>query len=361
MVRLWIVKMAHDGGLIKGKIEQKKILTKEKIDEKDFPNTLEYYSSKRGHLADYCIKDKKAVTLGWTLKPSDSWKKSNETIDKDTYNSFVDTYKKFEDGWDAKKLQSTLNKFQSIEKDGLCWVRDDSDTYYIGKVEGAWEYYNTPDDWAWDIAQGYRCKFKKVGDATMAPGEVVKTLITRGDTVKEVTDNDLIELSIWLFDNGGKIAINNAVNDFDLKRYKPDDILNNITEYEYEDLVGFYLQSKGYFIMPSTRYQSTKDYEFVAFGNGEKAVVQVKYTEGKTDLRNYEELSKTYRMSDHDNVKPLIAINGRGFYKSAVPKNPEYGKRSAVERMFSRLKEVFEVSKTGLSVLRKYPYISIRV
>ena len=44
-------------------------------------------------------------------------------------------------------------------------------------------------------------------------------------------------------------------------------------------------------------------------------------------------------------IKPVIAINGRGYYKSTIPKDPEYGKRWAIERIFSRLKEVFGLSK----------------
>jgi hypothetical protein len=52
-----------------------------------------------------------------------------------------------------------------------------------------------------------------------------------------------------------------------------------------------------------------------------------------------------YQELHYDNVKPVIAMNGRGFYKSSVPKDPEYGKRWAVERVFSRLKEVFGLSK----------------
>lgn len=52
-----------------------------------------------------------------------------------------------------------------------------------------------------------------------------------------------------------------------------------------------------------------------------------------------------YQELHYDNVKPLIAINGRGFYKSKIPRDPEYGKRWSVERIFSRLKEVFGLSK----------------
>ncbi len=48
-----------------------------------------------------------------------------------------------------------------------------------------------------------------------------------------------------------------------------------------------------------------------------------------------------YQELHYDNVKAVIAVNGRGFYKSKIPKDPEYGKRWSVERIFSRLKEVF--------------------
>lgn len=40
-------------------------------------------------------------------------------------------------------------------------------------------------------------------------------------------------------------------------------------------------------------------------------------------------------------IKPVIAFNGRRKFKSTVPKDKDYGKRRAVERFFSRLKEKF--------------------
>ncbi|OJI07274.1 MAG: hypothetical protein BK997_03380 [Candidatus Micrarchaeum sp. ARMAN-1] len=55
----------------------------------------------------------------------------------------------------------------------------------------------------------------------------------------------------------------------------------------------------------------------------------------------------------YDSAKPVIAINGRGFYKSSIPKDPEYGKRWAVERVFSRLKEVFGLSKNRFIGMKK--------
>jgi len=55
-----------------------------------------------------------------------------------------------------------------------------------------------------------------------------------------------------------------------------------------------------------------------------------------------------YQELQYDNVKPIIAINGKGFYKSSTSKDPEYGKKWAIERVFSRLKEVFGLSKDRL-------------
>lgn len=60
-----------------------------------------------------------------------------------------------------------------------------------------------------------------------------------------------------------------------------------------------------------------------------------------------------YQELHYDGIKPAIAINGRGFYKSRIPKDPEYGKRWAVERIFSRLKEVFGLSKNRFVGIRR--------
>jgi len=47
----------------------------------------------------------------------------------------------------------------------------------------------------------------------------------------------------------------------------------------------------------------------------------------------------------HDNV---IARNGRRFRKSEEPKDKDYKKRWAIERIFARLKEMFGLARTDL-------------
>lgn len=55
----------------------------------------------------------------------------------------------------------------------------------------------------------------------------------------------------------------------------------------------------------------------------------------------------------YNDIKDLIAINGRGHRKSEIPKDPDYGKRWSIERFFSRLKEVFGLSKNRFIGMRK--------
>ena len=171
-----------------------------------------------------------------------------------------------------------------------------------------------------DIAQRYDCKWVEVGDATEAPSEIVKKLITLGGTVSKIKDITLIDISNYLFENGGEKAVKKAVTEFNEGGYIVGDIsiIDNLTQYEYEDFVGFYLQKKGYFIMPSTRYQSTEGYEFVAIKQNEKMVVQAKYYKEKSEKLDanesrYKNLSKTYTLylacnngiknNDNDNNK----------------------------------------------------------
>lgn len=52
-------------------------------------------------------------------------------------------------------------------------------------------------------------------------------------------------------------------------------------------------------------------------------------------------------------IAPLTAINGRGFYKSRIPKDPEYGRRWAIEHIFSRLKEMLGLKRNRFIGIKK--------
>ncbi len=63
--------------------------------------------------------------------------------------------------------------------------------------------------------------------------------------------------------------------------------------------------------------------------------------------------TRIYKEIRDNNTKAVISINGRGHRKSEVPKDPEYGKRWSIERIFSRLKEVFGLSKNRFIGIKK--------
>lgn len=54
-----------------------------------------------------------------------------------------------------------------------------------------------------------------------------------------------------------------------------------------------------------------------------------------------------------DKIIPVIAINGRGHYESETPKDRDYGKRWAIEHVFSRLKEVFGMARNRFVGMEK--------
>ena len=304
--KVWVVKLSPSGGLLQHQRKQIKYygLSIGKGDKYDFSeDELEEFEKKykNKEIADDC-RSQKIIAIGWTVRPEDSWKRNPKIeLNKDEYLRLFHNHELYKD---HQRWEKEVCDFLKINKGDLCWVRDSSDNYYICQITSDWKYEMSKEAWALDIAQRYETsEWVKVGDASKVPGEIVKRLITRGSTVYRIDNNLLAEMTKYLFENGGENAIDNAIKEYDsnVKYYqqeiKVDDLVKNLTEYDYEDLVGFYLQSQGWFIMPATRYQSTKDYEFVAIDkSGNRAVVQVKHQNGKLRAKDHLERSKTYKV-----------------------------------------------------------------
>ena len=105
----------------------------------------------------------------------------------------------------------------------------------------------------------------------------------------------------------------------------------------------------GFFIAPGNRHDSVffhkllegvKERFCIAFG------AKFLADSGYDATRIYKDL--------HDNsIKAVIAINGRGHRKSEIPKDPEYGKRWSIERIFSRLKGMFGLANNRFVGMKK--------
>ena len=63
--------------------------------------------------------------------------------------------------------------------------------------------------------------------------------------------------------------------------------------------------------------------------------------------------SKIYMQLHYDNILPVIPRSGNKYCKTIEPKDPDYGKRWAVERLFSVLKEMFGLAKNRFVGIRK--------
>jgi len=63
--------------------------------------------------------------------------------------------------------------------------------------------------------------------------------------------------------------------------------------------------------------------------------------------------SKVKQTLCYNNVIPVIARNGRRFRKSEEPKDKDYKKRWAIERIFARLKEMFGLARNRFVGIKK--------
>ncbi len=63
--------------------------------------------------------------------------------------------------------------------------------------------------------------------------------------------------------------------------------------------------------------------------------------------------SKIRTILRNDGITPVIPFSGNRWQKTENPKDPEYGRRWAVERVFSRLKEVFGLEENRFFGMKK--------
>jgi len=267
---------------------------------KELKNKIKVIKNNPEESATEFCKKHKIAGIGWSLKPIEEPLSIASFDDYCTAIKAKDTKPE----WYKSRVPSSVKHISEIEEGDIIWIRDNSDAYYIGSVVKPWEYKDDPDYWARDLVNLVTVdRWRKIGDYTESPGEVVRKLISQGHAVQKM-ENDLItSISEKLIKNPGFIS--DCADKFnESKRNLPENWIEHIDEYTFEDIVGFYLQKeKGYILMPSSRLQSTKGYEFVAIEpeRGGKVAVQVKY-------KNYdkEEFDKQYKKLE-ENYKLYVA------------------------------------------------------
>jgi len=222
----------------------------------------------------FCII-KNILGVGW---PIDSSKKM-------TWNNYYklgeeEYYNNGDKGW-WPAVNALKNHMQIND---LCWTRDRDGIYYLCRVTSGWLYQDSSEYRKADVVNIRECDWKKAGKIDTVPGKVVNSFIP--DRAVQAVDDDNVRLySQYLY---------NSLSETDhyvLPSVDPD-LFSLISADDCEDIVGLFLQEKGYRMIPSSCKADTAAYEFVLkhIETGETAAAQVK--QGNTDLNidNYSEL-----------------------------------------------------------------------
>lgn len=209
----------------------------------------------------FCI-ERGILGLGWPVDapgPLD-WA-AYEGLGTTTY------YNQGDKGW-WPAVNAIHNRMQEGD---LCWTRDWGGQYYIGRVEGPWEYRATQEYCDADVVNVRACRWVRAGTDDATPGKVLNSF--RASRTLQAVHDDTVRFY-------SKLKFNQAAGEpiYDLSHENRQlDLFALISPEDCEDIVGIYLQEvHGYRLIPSTcRHDATKT-EFVLRKRGAKALVQVK-------------------------------------------------------------------------------------
>ena len=210
----------------------------------------------------FCL-ERNILGVGWGVDGPDS-------MDWDTYEA-LGTTKYYDEG--DKGWWPAVNAIRNRMAEGdLCWTRDWEGNYYLGRIDGPWEYRATPEHLDADVVNVRSCRWVSTGTVDSVPGKVLNSF-RAGRTVQAVHDDTVHFYS--------KLQFNSAsgAQTYDLN----DDVEGGVDLFalaspeDCEDIVAIYLQAGyGYRLIPSTCGRDTLKTEFVLRKMDSIAQVQIK-------------------------------------------------------------------------------------
>lgn len=100
---------------------------------------------------------------------------------------------------DGRGWRSAVSALRERMEDGdLCWSRDTSGVYYLGRITSPWRYENDEAHRAADVVNVRTCSWVTVGAADKVPGTVLRNFI-RGQTVRRIPDLTTVAASKLLY------------------------------------------------------------------------------------------------------------------------------------------------------------------
>ena len=255
----------------------------------------------RRKLINYCLKgSEQYLALGWS--------RLSDGIESNDFQEYYNRIKQ-----ERGRANPAINGFRDAKEDDLFWTRDLEGNYWICRVKSQVEVVC---DTQLDIGAVISVEAYNVG--LQVPGQVKSSFNRpRGGTIEKIKDKSIIEYSKSLFNK-----LSNS-NYFKITPYKGG-LLNNLPEFDLEELVISYLQIKeNYYVLSnSIANKSTTikiECEMISrdVENYRKAVVQVKRKKAKEldalDFKQYvEEGYIVYlhapRLANLDQIKNVVRI-----------------------------------------------------
>ena len=202
--------------------------------------------------------------------------------------------------WWYTPVNNVLNE---LAINDFVWTRTSNGIFYLGKIEGDWEYLNSPLSFELDIHHVRKCKWIELG--RIVAGSITRQFSTYGKALAQIKSekpfSTVYSTIVWNEKNKkDKLYIDNALL---AKEIKASSIFNFLPPSELEDIIGLYLQfKKRYAIIPSTLHgkSTTPMIEFIMVHRktGDRAAVQVKSGDSKHNVAKYpkENFSKIFFM-----------------------------------------------------------------
>lgn len=231
-------------------------------------------STSNGDPHHFCV-EQSIVGVGWAVGEANK-------MPWDQYWALADEvyYKQKDKGiWPA--INAIKNRMRAND---LCWMRDLCGVYWLGRIlDDDWSYCGDKTHRAYDVVNIRKCKWFRIGPVASVPGRVIYSFIQRR-AVQLINCPTSAAFSMFMW-NG---------NDSDDHEYclgmgTSADLYTLLSSDDCEDLVGIYLQEKGYRIIPSTCKFNTAVYEYqlIHREDGHSAVVQVKNRQDPLNLEDY--------------------------------------------------------------------------
>lgn len=266
----------------------------------------------REEYRDYCLKNN-WIGFGWSVSGS----KNLEDIDAQ--------YQKEKAYRKAKKM------LINMKEGDLCWTRGNNGRYYLGKIFDNQVICQNIEGYP-RIGLHRRCVWKEFS-IERTPGKAINCLIA-GSTLQHIDSQETLDYSNFLYDN--KHLTISQDNFWTI--IHPDDL---------EDLLGLYLQKKGYVIIPSTNKKGTELFEYLLIQQippFKRSVIQCKM--GNSTI------------SDHDLEKFKTDYQDYDVYLTVVNDNKVAELRNKVSNQYKNIKiiskqELFNFAQTNIQILPK--------